>query len=122
MENEKYIYLSGFELAGDGKYRVFSEHYYPFHEEYGLGMTKEELEEEGILVTEMPKKESIKGKFAILYCNPESKDVWYEYEDIPEQPKEELQEEVKDLKEQLLEIQNYIVEQKYNNLLENGGM
>jgi len=36
--------------------------------------------------------------------------------------KKTLEEEVKTLKEQLLEVQNYVVEQKYNNLLENGGV
>ncbi len=36
--------------------------------------------------------------------------------------KENLKAEIKALKEQLLEVQNYVVDKEYNNLLENGGM
>ncbi len=36
--------------------------------------------------------------------------------------KEKLKAEIKSLKEQLLEVQNYVVDKEYNNLLENGGV
>lgn len=36
--------------------------------------------------------------------------------------KKELKAEIKTLKEQLLEIQTYVVDKEYNNLLENGGI
>ncbi|WP_291559384.1 MULTISPECIES: hypothetical protein [unclassified Clostridium] len=48
---------------------------------------------------------------------------WFEYEPTKEElEKEELEAEIKALKEQLLEVQNYVIDKEYNNLLENGGM
>jgi len=53
-------------------------------------------------------------------------EVTYGY--FPDEPtaeeleKEELKAEIKTLKEQLLEVQKYVINKEYNNLLENGGM
>lgn len=54
-------------------------HYKPFDSKDGLGKTKEELEQEGVLVESVPKPENIEGRTPILHCNPETKELWYEY-------------------------------------------
>lgn len=76
----------------------------PFDDKNGLGKTKEELEREGILVDSVPKPEQIKGKADILYCNPKTKELWYEYEDIPKTPEEELQEKIQALEQSIAEL------------------
>lgn len=86
---------------------VTFKHFMPFDEEYGLDKTKKELEQEGVLVEEIPEPEEKEGKNAILHCNPGTKELWYEYEDIPKTPEEEQQEkieaEVKELR-QIIDI------------------
>lgn len=57
-------------------------HYMPFDEKEGLNKTKEELEIEGFLVESIPEAE-INGKNAILHINPETKELWYEYQEDP---------------------------------------
>ena len=79
-------------------------HHMPFHEQYGLGKTKEELEKEGILVDSIPEPEQIEGKSAVLYCNPTKTELWYEYEDIPKTPEEEQQEKIESLEQSIAEL------------------
>lgn len=59
--------------------------------------------------------------------NPETKELEFSYPDPnePEAPpiyQKPLSEEVKNLKSQVLEMQNYIVNEQYNNLLSTGGL
>lgn len=49
---------------------------------------------EGILVDSIPEPEQIEGKAPILYCNPETKELWYEYEDIPPTKEELLEQKI----------------------------
>ncbi len=79
-------------------------HYMPFHEKYGLGKTKEELEQEGVLVDSIPESKQIEGKAPILYCNPSTKELWYEYEDIPKTQEEIQQKKISQLESALLEM------------------
>lgn len=83
-------------------------HYMPFHEKYGLGKTAEELEQEGVLVESIPQPIEQEGKIAILYCNPETKELWYEYEDIPKTPEEMQAEKIAQLEQQLAITQEAI--------------
>lgn len=66
----------------DIKALVTSRNYLPFDDAYGLGKTEEELERTGVLVEEEITPEN-NGKNAILYINPQTKEQWYEYTDIP---------------------------------------
>ena len=62
-------------------------HYMPFDPKCGLKnddgtiKTKEQLEETGFVLDEIPKAEQIEGKRAFPYYTTE-KGVWYEYKDI----------------------------------------
>lgn len=58
-------------------------HNMPFHEQYGMGKTQEELQQIGALVDDIPEPEQIEGKNAVLYYNPETNSVYYEYIDRP---------------------------------------
>lgn len=59
-------------------------HFMPFDEKHGLKKTKEELEQEGILVEALPEKpEKIENKGIKLYANP----LRWEYFDLT--PKEQ---------------------------------
>ncbi|WP_207653319.1 hypothetical protein [Clostridium cochlearium] len=79
-------------------------HYMPFHEKHGLGKTQEQLEQEGILVDSIPEPKQIEGKAPILYCNPETKELWYEYEDIPPTPEDLQQEKIQALEQSMAEL------------------
>lgn len=85
-------------LKTEGNRVIFS-HYMPFDRYHGLGKTREELEQEGTLVESVPEPEQTKEKSAILHCNPQTKELWYEYEDIPKTNEELLQEELLQLKQ-----------------------
>lgn len=90
-------------LIVDNNKRVVYEHHKPFDLVAGLGKTQEELEKEGVLVDSIPESEN-NGKTPILHCNPKTKELWYEYEEIPLTPEEELEL----LKQQVLAQQTII--------------
>ena len=58
-------------------------HEQPFHDIYGFKQTQDELNKIGILVESLPTKETYIGKTSELHVNPKTKEVWYEYTDIP---------------------------------------
>ncbi|BAQ11289.1 phage protein [Bacillus sp. OxB-1] len=71
--------------------QVVYRHNMPFHEKHGLGKTQAELEQEGLLVDYVPTPDtSDKTKMAVLYINPETKELYYQYEDIPDTPESEV--------------------------------
>lgn len=90
----------------NGKHRVYYINYAPLND--GTGRTLEELEKEenSIIVETIPQPEIIEGKEAILYINPETKDMWYEYVDMPISYSPET--EIEKLKAQIIQIQNII--------------
>lgn len=69
--------------------KVTSIHHMPFDSKYGLGLSREELEKVGVLVETIPEPEQSNNKVAVLYCDPQTKELWYEYEDIPLTTEEE---------------------------------
>lgn len=74
-------------------------HYDPFHPVDGFGKTQEELEAEGHIFVErsdIPEPEN-NGKAPRLYINPQTKEMWYEYEEIPKTPEELLLERIAEL-------------------------
>lgn len=74
------------------KHRVYSIHFMP------STLTEEDLSK-GILVEDYPEPAIIPYKTAIMYINPVTKEVWYEYTDRPLT----ADEEIANLKAQLTE-------------------
>lgn len=58
-------------------------HRSPFDPVYGLQTPKDELLKTGFFIDEVPEPKIIEGKRAIAKYNPDSKQVYYDYEDIP---------------------------------------
>lgn len=78
-------------------------HYMPFHERDGLHKTKEELEQEGILLEQLPARlEEIEGKSQELYYIDSQ--IQWQYEDIPPTPEEAENKKIAELETALLEI------------------
>jgi len=80
-------------------------HYDPFHPTDGFGKTQEELEAEGhIFVNEsdIPQPEN-NGMIPRLYINPQTKEMWHEYAEMPKSEIEILRDENRDLKIALAE-------------------
>ena len=75
-------------------------HNMPFHEQHGMGKTQEELQQIGALVDDIPEPEQIEGKNAVLYYNPETNSVYYEYIDRPLTD----QERIEQLEKAILEL------------------
>src|SRR5699024_6182997 len=98
------IYLGELVKKEYNSYVVGFVHYMPFHEVHGMGKSKEELEQEGILVDSIPEPQQIEGKSAVLHFNPETKDLWYEYEDKPKTPEELQQEKIESLEQSIAEL------------------
>lgn len=94
------IFLYGFEMISPQKWRVPGVHLKPFDEVDGLHKTAEELEQTGILVESVPEPNVSEGQSASLFINPETKDMWYEYEVIPKTPEQLQAEEIENLKSQ----------------------
>ncbi len=64
------IFLSNFEKVEENKLKVRFIHYMPFDPINGLHKTKEELEQEGVLIENIPESKYIENKQAIMYYNP----------------------------------------------------
>ncbi|APH23809.1 hypothetical protein [Clostridium botulinum] len=118
------IFLGELKKIEENKIKAKFIHYMPFDNVYGLHKTKEELEQEGILIENIPEPKYIENKQAIMYWNPADKQIFYEYEDIPDyeenipKSKEEIQEErIEKLENDITILQNNSIEQKYNELM-----
>lgn len=105
----------------DEKYPINFVHYMPFDEINGLHKTREELEQEGYLIDSIPELETPEGKVPVLFFNPTTKTVFYEYVDRPKAPEEveketfsntlaQLTLENADLKQQLQTLATTVVQ------------
>ena len=104
------MYLGDLRYVDEDKHSVGMIHYMPFDEENGLGKTEEELLQEGLLIEELPKLENIPNKAPILFCNPQTKEVWYEYVVIPESDDDKKNRELNEIKQQLQDLQIALAE------------
>jgi len=86
LEVNKMIYIE----IDSNNYIIFR-HYKPFDEKDGLGRTREELEQTGMVVETLPTPETIEGKTANLKYNPTTKSLYYEYVDKVPTPKTEME-------------------------------
>ncbi|MCW6085502.1 MULTISPECIES: hypothetical protein [Clostridium] len=84
-------------------------HYKPFDKINGLNKIKEELEKTGILVESIPEEEHIEMKSPVLYCNPDTKELFYKYVDIQKPTEQILQERIETLEKSNAEMMNLIV-------------
>ena len=85
--------------------RVGFIHHMPFDLRNGMGKTEQELLQIGALVDDIPEPEQIEGKNAVLYYNPETNSVYYEYIDRPLTDQERIEE----LEKAILEISMLLV-------------
>jgi len=87
------IFLGDFIKINENKFRVTLIHNNPLDLEYGMKKSVEELNNIGMLIEDnlMIHPNIVVNKNPILYLNPSTKELWYEYEDIPPSPKTELE-------------------------------
>jgi len=82
-----------------GKALVVGKHYLPFDPVYGVkhdngnSMTKEEMEAMGGVFVETELQPEANGLTGTHYVNPETKEQFYEYEEMPKSDIEILREE-----------------------------
>jgi hypothetical protein len=90
------IYLGNLEQIKDNKYKVGLIHYKP-----------ELLQDtsNGILVEKLPESTQQDGKVAVLYVNKDTKEPFYEYEDIPQTEEETLKERIVELEQVLAQAE-----------------
>ncbi|KAJ51105.1 hypothetical protein BD780_000227 [Clostridium tetanomorphum] len=86
------IFIKNLNKITDSKYDIGYKHYMPFDSTNGLNKTKEQLEQEGILIEGISEPQQIEGKQSIMYYNPVENIIFYEYEDILK-PKENIEKE-----------------------------
>ena len=70
--------------------RVGFIHHMPFDLRNGMGKSEQELLQIGALVDDIPEPEQIEGKVPVLYYNPQSNSVYYEYVERPLTEEERL--------------------------------
>lgn len=66
------------------------QHHMPFDESYGLHKSQPELELEGILVESIPEPIPQAGRAYVLHVDLVTKELYYQYEDVPPTPEEEM--------------------------------
>lgn len=71
-----------------------------FQHNFPDDLTEEELAD-GLLVDSVPEPTPQDGKMALLYINPITKELWYEYVDRPLTSEEETKKRITQLEEQL---------------------
>lgn len=65
-------------------------HNMPFDPSNGLKKTEDELNATGVLVEDIPEPKPPEGKQSLgIFVNKATKEVWWEYEDIPITPEEQ---------------------------------
>lgn len=80
-----------FEKITDTKAEVKLIHFRPDDPRDGV---PEEIKNAGIMVDQLPQEPAPqRGKRNVLYCNPQTKDIWYEVVDRPLTPQEILEEQ-----------------------------
>jgi len=93
------VFLGNLEQINDNKCKVNFIHYQP-----------ELLQDtsNGILVDKLPEQTQQDGKGAVLYVNKDTKEPFYEYEDIPQSENDEieiLKKQVADLTFMIMQLQ-----------------
>ncbi|HGM3508450.1 TPA: hypothetical protein ACKOR7_003042 [Clostridioides difficile] len=92
-------YLTGLEHKEGDIYKVSLIHYMPFDEKNGLGKTVEELELNGVLVDKITEAEQKEGFLSVMYVNKKTKEITYEYVEIPLTAEEQILKSLKNLEQ-----------------------
>lgn len=80
-------------------------HYMPFDQENGLGMTEEELINNGYILADLPEEPQLEGRYyPVLKYNDELNELYYDAELAPKS-QEELFQELIDSVHLLVELQ-----------------
>lgn len=74
-------------------------HHKPFDEKYGLGKTREELEQTGVFVETMPEFEERIGKIPVRKVNFETMTIYYDFVDRPLSREELVEKQVFELQQ-----------------------
>lgn len=69
-------------------------HHIPFDTKHGLGMSKEQLLQEGFLVEAIPNPLDQTGKVPVMKFNKSTNEVYYEYEERPLTTEEQMQQDL----------------------------
>lgn len=77
-------------IETDENFRVTKVHNMPLDPVNGMGYTREELEQKGYFVDEIPAPINKTGRRAIKMYNPDTKSIYYEYIGIPMSDKERI--------------------------------
>ncbi|PER25444.1 hypothetical protein [Bacillus cereus] len=96
-------------------------HHAPYDPIYGLDKTEEELMEEGLLMEELPVPELQPGKYGVLYYTDE-RGLYYEYVDVElteadriKQQQEALEQENKQLGQQVSDLEIQLLQKDQEN-------
>lgn len=84
---------------------VVTQNFFPFDKVTGI---PEEDQIQGIFIEKIPEPIIQDGKNPILHINPNTKEMWYEYVDIPK-TQEQIQQEKITALEQQLEVTNQAI-------------
>ncbi|MCC0633817.1 MULTISPECIES: hypothetical protein [unclassified Clostridioides] len=99
-------YLTGLEHKEENIYKVNLIHNMPFDKVHGLNKSAQELELNGILVDEVVEAEQREGFTSIMYVDKATKEITYEYVEIPLTPEQEALKKIKELEQENANI-NY---------------
>ncbi|MCC0639879.1 MULTISPECIES: hypothetical protein [unclassified Clostridioides] len=104
MSNQKY--LTGLKHKEGNMYKVNLIHNMPFDKVNGLGKSAQELELNGVLVNEIVEAEQREGFASVMYVDKATKEITYEYVEIPLTPEQEVLKKIKELEQENANI-NY---------------
>jgi predicted RNase H-like nuclease (RuvC/YqgF family) len=67
-------------------------------------LLSDEEKASAVIIKQLPVKEEVKGKIAVLKCRKSTGEVWYEYVDIPTTPENLLEKKIQSLEEENAEL------------------
>ena len=77
-------------IETDENFRVTKVHRMPFDPNNGMGYSREELEQKGFFVEDIPEPVHQTGRRSIMMYNPDTKGIYYELVNIPLSDKERI--------------------------------
>lgn len=86
------IFIMG-KLESKNRLKVTTKHYRP-------DTLSDDILKSGYMIKDEPTSQSIEGKVPVMYYNPETGEAFYEYEDRPLTPEEQLKKEINSIKAQ----------------------
>ena len=78
------IFIEYGERLAEEKYATGTKYFMPLDRVYGLPYSLEEAENRGVFLDSIPEPQQIEGKTPVMYINPNTKEIYYEYVDYEE--------------------------------------